>query len=121
MPGSGRVKNKWSDQALINPDSAVPAGAMSEEQTFRSERSLSLRLIRLQPWTLRTLTGSNSKSSSVPNVLNGLNSLNVLNVVFINSRFAPRPLFNSGIRDKSIDYAERGGVFSSAKALASSS
>jgi len=30
------------------PDSAVPADAMSEEQTFRSERSLSLRLIRLR-------------------------------------------------------------------------
>jgi hypothetical protein len=26
----------------LNPDSAVPADAMSEEQTFRSERSLSL-------------------------------------------------------------------------------
>jgi hypothetical protein len=31
-----------------NPDSAVPADAMSEEQTFRSKRSLSLRLIRLR-------------------------------------------------------------------------
>jgi hypothetical protein len=30
------------------PDSAVSADAMSEEQTFRSERSLSLRLIRLR-------------------------------------------------------------------------
>jgi hypothetical protein len=33
---------------LIIPDSAVPADAMSEEQTFRSEPSLSLRLIRLR-------------------------------------------------------------------------
>jgi hypothetical protein len=32
----------------LNPNSAVPADAMSEEQTFRSERSLSLRLIRLR-------------------------------------------------------------------------
>jgi hypothetical protein len=31
---------------VINLDSAVPAEAMSEEQTFRSELSLSLRLIR---------------------------------------------------------------------------
>jgi hypothetical protein len=31
----------------MNPDSAVPADVMSEKQTFRSERSLSLRLIRL--------------------------------------------------------------------------
>jgi hypothetical protein len=34
--------------ALLNPDSAVPADAKSEEQTFRGERSLSLRLIRLR-------------------------------------------------------------------------
>jgi hypothetical protein len=34
--------------ARMIPDSAVPADAMSEEQTFRSERSLSLRLIRLR-------------------------------------------------------------------------
>jgi hypothetical protein len=32
----------------MNPNSAVPADPMSEEQTFRSERSLSLRLIRLR-------------------------------------------------------------------------
>jgi hypothetical protein len=32
----------------FNPDSAVPADAMSEDQTFRSEPSLSLRLIRLR-------------------------------------------------------------------------
>jgi hypothetical protein len=32
----------------LNPDSAVPADAVSEAQTFRSERSLSLRLIRLR-------------------------------------------------------------------------
>ena len=36
------------EPASFNPDSAVPADAMSEEQTFRSERSLSLRLIRLR-------------------------------------------------------------------------
>jgi len=33
---------------VLKPDSAVPADAMSEEQTFRSEPSLSLRLIRLR-------------------------------------------------------------------------
>jgi hypothetical protein len=32
----------------FNPDSAVRGDAMSEKQTFRSERSLSLRLIRLR-------------------------------------------------------------------------
>ena len=35
-------------KGAIMPDSAVPADAMSEEQTFRSERSLSPRLIRLR-------------------------------------------------------------------------
>jgi hypothetical protein len=35
----------------MNSDSAVPPGTMSREQTFRSEPSLSLRLIRLwQKW-----------------------------------------------------------------------
>jgi hypothetical protein len=32
----------------MNPDSAGPADAMSAKQTFRSERSLSLKLIRLR-------------------------------------------------------------------------
>jgi hypothetical protein len=32
---------------VVIPDSAVAADAMSKEQTFHSERSLSLRLIRL--------------------------------------------------------------------------
>jgi hypothetical protein len=35
------------DTVPINPDSAVAAEAMSKEQTFRSQGSLSLRLIRL--------------------------------------------------------------------------
>jgi hypothetical protein len=35
-------------QGQFNPDSAVAIDAMSEEQTFRSEGSLSLRLIRLR-------------------------------------------------------------------------
>jgi hypothetical protein len=51
----------------FNPHSAVPADAMSEEQTCRSERSLSLRLIRLRrKWisALRKFTGSNCSKRS---------------------------------------------------------
>jgi hypothetical protein len=36
------------DDFQFSPNSAIPADAMSEEQTFRSERSLSPRLIRLR-------------------------------------------------------------------------
>jgi hypothetical protein len=39
---------KFKTVKPFNPNPAVPADAMSEEQTFRSERSLSLRLIRLR-------------------------------------------------------------------------
>jgi hypothetical protein len=52
---------------LLDLDSAVPVDAMSEEQTFRSEQSLSLRLIRLrQKWASasRKFTGSNCSKSS---------------------------------------------------------
>jgi hypothetical protein len=51
----------------FNPHSAVPADAMSEEQTCRSEESLSLRLIRLRrKWisALRKFTGSNCSKRS---------------------------------------------------------
>jgi hypothetical protein len=47
----------------MNPDSSV----LSEEQTFRSEGSLSLRLIRLprkRVSALRKFTGSNCSKSS---------------------------------------------------------
>jgi hypothetical protein len=57
----------------FNPDSAIPADPMREEQTFLSERSLSLRLIRLRrKWVnaLRKFTGSDcSKSSNGSNLL----------------------------------------------------
>jgi hypothetical protein len=72
----------------------VPADAMSEEQTFRSEVNGSgpyeSLLVPIVP-----------KVPTVPNVLNGLNSLNIFNVVFTNSRLAPRSRarrFTCGIR-----------------------
>ncbi len=55
--------------ARIVPDSAVPADAMSEEQTFRSEvNGCYLRRVQFV-----------QKVQMVQNVLNGLNGLNVLN------------------------------------------
>jgi hypothetical protein len=72
--------NEWPKQ--LNPDSVVAGDAMSEEQTFRNERSLSLRLIR--PWRKwvfalrKLLVPIVPKVPMVSNVLNGLNVLNPL-------------------------------------------
>jgi hypothetical protein len=80
----------------LSPDSAVPADAISEEQTLRSEVDAALPYESL-------LVPIVLKVPMVPNVLNGLNSLNVLNLVFTNSRFAQGPIgltAESGFKDE---------------------
>jgi hypothetical protein len=72
----------------MNPDSAVEREVMEQGANLPQRRQcvlpLKVYLVPIVP--------------EVPMVSNVLNGLNTLNVVFTNSRFAPRSLFNCGIR-----------------------